>query len=141
MKKYIICSIFTLISLVAFPFFSQAQVADYQVLSDAPINVTAGTYKTYKIKLPVNFVKSDGRSRPILAFKVRRMSGTPILKIELNDGSQYSSAVPADGNLMNVYEVISGSNFDAAGENSIQFNITGGSIILADVVLWYQVQN
>lgn len=139
-------SIFQWVAFAAMAFLPWAglaqekNVADYQTLSDGSVSISAGNFKTFPVTLPSNFVVGTNKARPMLQFKARATSGTPIVKVELNDGQQYSLKLPSNGTVTAAYEVIYGTKFDTSGGNTIQFRAQGGNIQVADVVLWYQIK-
>ncbi len=142
MKNSLVSILLVFAALLALPLSGTAQetVADYQTLVDGALKVSPNGPKTLSFTLPANFVKGTDKARPILSFKAKATNGAPTVKVELNDGQQYSLKVLGGGTVMTAYEVLKSSSFDTVGNNTIQFRAEGGNVDVADVVLWYQIK-
>lgn len=112
-------------------------MANYIVLDDANFTLAEDEEKTFMFTLPDDFLPD---SRAVLAYIANPNSDAPMdYQIDVN-GQLLRRATFANSTSRGLWEVFSGSQLDAIGENNIQFRFEAGNgfIIFRDIVLWFQ---
>jgi hypothetical protein len=121
-------------------------VADYAVLRDEPIEISAGSiFETNPFFAPEGFVAGTNLARAILAYKAEPIPLAPfgaIAEFEIQRGIADSielirlrSATPHG-----LWESFPATGFSANIGTSFRFIMRIGRVRFSDIVLWYQVQ-